>query len=238
MARVTPNLSFASAGGKPTLKISRSDWKRIETAYQHSLCETLRRNIRQATREFLEWAVFEGTVQTNSEAQARAQSIKAATREFRQAIFRCPSNIGRDADLYARHLICKHLALSSQKGRDGLQTFVLKFERDVSKGCDLALRNLERDRESGFRKGGMWNRWVRKLTATLKAKQLPIEARKDTDKHTGLPSPFVCFLRELQKCIPTDFRRSIQSDGALAQAIYTARAELRREPKTLPQAAK
>jgi hypothetical protein len=224
MAQFTPKLSFASAGGKPSLRISGADWQRIETAYRNALSSALRRKILAATQEFVEWAVFEGTVQTNSEAQTRAKLIKAEAREFRRTIFRCPPNIGRDADFCARHLICTHLGVPFENGRDGLQNLVLEFERLVSKSCDLALRDLVRERESGFHKGGMWNLWVRKLTAALRARQLPIEARKDTDKHTGLPSPFVGFLQELQKCIPTEFRRSVHSDGALAQAVYTARA--------------
>jgi hypothetical protein len=238
MAQFTPKLSFASVGGKRFLKISGADWQRVETAYRNPLSRTLRRKIREATQEFVEWAVFEVTVKTNSEAQTRAKLIKAEAREFRRTIFRCPSNIGRDADFCARHLICKHLDVPFENGRDGLHNLVLKFERLVSKSCDLALHDLVRERESGFRKGAMWNLWVRKLTAALRARRLPIEARKDTDKHTGLPSPFVGFLRELQKCIPTEFQRSVHSDGALAQAVYTARAERRREPKRSPRTPK
>jgi hypothetical protein len=227
MAQFTPKLSFASAGGKPTLRISGADWERIETAYRNPLSSTLRRKIREATQEFVEWAVFEDTVQTNSEAQTRAKLIKAEAREFRRTIFRCPPNIGRDADFRARHLICKHLGVPFENGRDGLQNLVLKFERLVSKSCDLALHDLVRERGSGFRKGEMWNLWVRKLTAALRSRQLPVEARKDTDKHTGSPSPFVGFLRELQECIPTEFQRSVHSDGALAEAVRKAKAERR-----------
>jgi hypothetical protein len=80
----------------------------------------------------------------------------------------------------------------------------------------------------------MWNWWVRKLTAVLKAHQLPTEARKDTDKSkTEKPSPFVGFIRELQACIPADYRRTTHSDPALAVAIVRARASVR-VTKTVP----
>jgi hypothetical protein len=233
MARRTAKLSFASAGGKPSLKISRADWQRIETAYRNPLSKTLRRKIRKTTREFLEWAVFERTASASSEATKRAQVIKKAVQDCRTAILQRLTNETRDADFLAQHLICKHLNLPWEKGRNGLQSLALKFAQTVSKGCDLAIRDLERDSGSGFRTGETWELWVRKLTAILEANGLPTAARKDTDKQSGksLQSPFIDFLRELQQCVPDEFRRLTQSDGALAQAIYKARTALRREPK-------
>jgi hypothetical protein len=241
MARLTAKLSFASAGGKPNLEISSAAWQRIETAYQYQLSETLRQKICEATSDFLEWAVFERTASANSKAMKRAQLIKKAARDLRRAILQRPTNVTRDADFLAQHLISKHLYLPSEKGRNGLQNLVLKFERVVSKGCDLAISDLARERGSALRRGETWDLWVRKLTAILEAEGLPTEARKDTDKQSGkgLQSPFVGFLRELQRCIPAEFQRSTEPDGgALAQAIYQARSAPRREPKRFQQAPK
>jgi hypothetical protein len=231
--RLTSKLSFASAGGKPKLKISNDDWQRIELAYGHPLAE-VRQKICAATREFLDWAVFERTAPTSSEAIARVQSIKKAVHEFREEVFQCPPKVGKDADFVARHLICKHLGLAFNKGRDGLQNLALELADFISNGCDFALADLRSEAKSGFRKGDAWDWWVRKLTAVLKAHGLPTENRKDTDKNkTGRPSEFVAFFRELQACIPVEYRRSeahsadFQANIALSAAIARARRPVR-----------
>jgi hypothetical protein len=244
MARVSPTLSFASAGGKPSLTISITDWQRIEAAYGQSLSETVRSEICAETREYLDWATFEQTVRTISEAATRVRSIKKAVRELRDVVMQCPPKIGRDADLIARRLIANHSGLSFEKGRDGLQNLVLKAAKCVLEGCNLAHAELKRGAESGFRRGDTWNLWVRNLTATLKAHQLPTEVRKDTDKNkTGKPSPFVRFIRELQACFPKEYRRSQANNSdfepniALSEAIVRARGSHRvtKRPSRLPK---
>jgi hypothetical protein len=235
MARTKPKLSFATAGGKPSLK--SADWQRIESVYGRSLPNSVRRKIRAVTRKFLEWAVFEHTVRSSSEAMERVRSIKKAAREFQEVVFTCPANVGSDADFFARHLICKHLNLAYDKGRDGLQNLALDLANSISKGCDLALADL-RSEQSAFRSGDMWNWWVCELTAVLKAHQLPTGARKDTDKSkTEKPSPFVGLIRELQACIPVDYQGTTHSDTALAVAIVRARGSVR-VTKTVPNQSK
>ena len=224
-------LSFATAGGKPSLKIL--SWRRIEKAYGHSLPKPGRLKIRAATREFLDWAVFEHTVRPTSEVIKRVVSIKKGVRKFQGVVFTCPQKVGSDADLYARHLISKHLHLAFDKGRDGLQNLAFNLANSISKGCDLALADLGSE-QSTFRSGDMWNWWVCELTAILNAQYLPTEVRKDSDKNrTGKPSPFVAFIRELQVYIPEDYRGTTHSDTALAVAIVRARRSVR-VTKTVP----
>jgi hypothetical protein len=225
MARVTAKLPFVSAGS-PGLKISDADWKRIEVAYGHSLPAPLRQRICDVTVKLLDWAVFERRAAKTSEAEKRVISIKNTARKLRDVIFRRPGNVTSDADFYARNLICKHAGLPFEHGRDGLQNFAL----DICKACDSAIADL-RCQGRSFRKGDAWNWWVVNLTTVLNSQQLPTGARKDTDKQNLGPSPFVHFVAQLQKCIPPEFRRSTQSDGALSQAIASARAALRRERK-------
>lgn len=235
--RVAAKLPIASADGKPRLKISEGDWKRIEKAYGHALTKPLRQKVCDATREYLEWDELEKAAQRASEAEVKINAVKAAASKFRDAIFQRPRNIARDADFFARRLISKHLGLSFQ-GRDGLQNSLLKIERDISDACDRAfdifdacdraLHDLQE--ENGFRDGETWGLWIRKLTKILKAHQLPTEVRKDTVKNlTGKPSPFVAFVRELQACVPEEYRRSqpysaeAPANIALSEAIYRAR---------------
>ena len=136
--RVAAKLPIASADGKPRLKISEGDWKRIEKAYGHALTKPLRQKVCDATREYLEWDELEKAAQRVSEAKVKIDAVKAAASKFTDAIFRRPRNIARDADFFARRLISKHLGLSFQ-GRDGLQNLILKIERDISDACDRAL---------------------------------------------------------------------------------------------------
>lgn len=232
MARSKEKLSFASTDSKPKLKTSSADWRRIEAAYGHLLSKTLRQQIRKETNKFLAWVVFEHTVRPKSEAAKRAHQFKKAVQDVRRVFFQRPQSITRDVDFFVQHRICEHQGLRWEKGRNGLQALVLKLDRIVSQGCDRVIAEL-RAREPGFRAGETWDLWVRNLTKILKLEGLPTQARKDTDKQTesSLPSPFIGFLRELQQCIPPEFRRSTHSDGALAQAIYEARSAPRREPK-------
>jgi hypothetical protein len=191
----------------------------------------VRRKIRAVTREYLDWVELEHKAPPSSKAAARVQAIKKAASKFRGIIFQCPPKTGREADYYARSLICKHMGLAYE-GRDGLQNLVLEIERDIAKGCERALAELTRQEESGFRHGETWELWVRKLSSILEKSQLPIRVRKDTDKAKGTtrPSAFVAFMRELQACIPKAYRRSqpgsphFEANIALSTAIGRARA--------------
>ena len=232
MARVKPKLPFASAGSGPRLKIFQADWQRIETAYGLSLPSELRRKVLKITREYLQEATLEKRAPIASQAEDRVKAIKNAAGIFRDAVLRCPSNIAREVDFYARQLISKHARLPFQGGRDGLQN--LAFEaRWVLNACNLAMAELKGLEKGNFREGEAWDRWIRNLTKLMRHRKLPIAARKDTDKQMQSSSPFVFFIGELQKCIPAEYRRSTQSQGALAQAIYSTRAAARRERKAL-----
>jgi hypothetical protein len=239
MAQFKPKSRFSAVSGRPKLRMSNADWARIEVAYGHVLAAPVRRKIRDATREYLDWVEFEPQAATMSETTARVRTIRKAAGKFREAIFRCPSKVGREADYYARSLICKHMGLRF-KGRDGLQNLALQVERDIANGCERALAELRK--ESGFRGGDTWELWVRTLTSILKKSQLPIHVRKDTDKaKAAKPSAFVAFMRELQACIPKAYRRSqprsphFEANIALSTAISRARAN--RVTKSLPMAA-
>jgi hypothetical protein len=191
----------------------------------------MRRKIRVATREYLDWAPFELAAEPNAKAVARVIAIKKAARDFQRIILQCPPEIGRDADYFARALISEYSGLAWNNGRDGLQNLALKTERAILRGCAQALAELRRAEHSGFRKGEMWDRWVRQLTSILSKDHLPTQVRKDTDKRkAAMPSAFVAFVRELQVCLPRDYRRSqahrpdFDANIALSNAIVKARA--------------
>jgi hypothetical protein len=237
MARTKPNLMFSAAGRNPRLVITTLDWVRIEEAYGHPLDPAVRKRMRAAAGQYIEWAELEQNVRPSAECTKRVCVIKHAARAFRKAIFECSPKISGEADYYARSLICKHMYLAFD-GRDGLQNLAAQVGRDVTKACERALAELRCQESSGFRPGEMWERWIRDLTAIAADAQLPTTVRKDTDKiKSDKPSPFVSLLRELQACLPQEYRRSHPSSAdaganiALSTAIVRARTR-RRVAKT------
>jgi len=237
--RTKPNLSFAAVRGRPQLKISKNDWQKMETAYGHPIATPLRRRILIATREYLDWVEFEQKADPTANCEQRIGSIKKAVGIFRRAILACPAGFSPQANFIAMRLISTHMGLPF-KGRHGLQNLALKLDRDVSKSCERALAELKSQKDSGFRRGEMWELWVRKLTAILSKNELPTQVRKDADKAKAVkPSPFVSIIRELQACLPAKYRKShplrpdFEANIALSTAIIRARSR-RRVTKSPP----
>ena len=237
--RTKPNLSFAAVRGRPQLKISKNDWQKIETAYGHPIATPLRRRILIATREYLDWVEFEQKADPTAKCEKRIDSIKKAVGIFRRAVLACPAGFGPQANFVAMRLISMHMGLPFE-ARHGLQNLALTIDRDVSEGCERALAELRSQKDSGFRRGEMWELWVRKLTTILSNNDLPTRIRKDSDKtKTARPSPFVPFVRELQACLPAKYRKShalrhdFEANVALSTAIIRARSR-RRVTKSPP----
>ena len=78
----------------------------------------------------------------------------------------------------------------------------------------------------GFVEGRAWDQLVWKLTEFAKERSLPGGVSK-FDESTQA-SPFVRFVRELQRTFPERFQRHETSNAALTEAITVARREIRR----------
>jgi hypothetical protein len=77
-----------------------------------------------------------------------------------------------------------------------------------------------------LKEGYAWCFWSFGLGQELEDHGLPSAIRKDADKRKPgqLHSPFVLFVEELQKYLPSDFTRGgVKSTDALAQGLYRAR---------------
>jgi hypothetical protein len=223
MGRQQPKIRIASGhGSDPELNISDASWSRIERALRVPLSAEARSGIYEATLTFLFLAGSEQNAEPISAARKTVQRIKESAKNFQGVIFDFPSGVGRDAGLYARHLVNYHCD-AKLKEAGGLRSVATQMNLLVA-ACDRALKHLEDPSTYGLRRGDMWKCWIQKLDAVLLAHNLPTGARKDADKSkTGLPSPYVAFVRELQACLPAMYRRSTQSDEALAKAIYDSR---------------
>ena len=221
MAQFTPTIPIASvSGGDPKLTITGQHWQRIQDTYGNELSPDLRKEIYEATISFLRFVPTERAAQPILFARTKITQIIKTAQALQKAIFKYPQSDAGDATLHANHLINRCFDHPLVKNRDKLG-FIGTLMTSLAVACEGAFITLDDPANRGRRKGETWENWVRKLTEIFKAHRLPTAARKDTDKNkTGKPSPFVAFIQELQKCFPAEFRRSTQSDEALAKSIY------------------
>jgi VCBS repeat-containing protein len=123
MGKRTPRLPVASAGpgdpiasrsantglirslARPKVAITDSDWQQIEKAYGQELSLEARRDIHEKTQEFVDRAEFEQNAEPVSDARDRITTIIGAASSLRSAL----DGGDRDADIYARTLIKRHL---------------------------------------------------------------------------------------------------------------------------------
>jgi hypothetical protein len=221
VARRTPTIPIATvSGGNPEPSIADTDWQRIETAYGLKLLPGVRKQLYQATCAMLWFVPPEQIAQPVSASRRRVERIKKAAAEFKDAVFEnSPDAYG----YYENHLFNRRFNDQRVKDRDKLR-FLGMLMTSAVVTCNQVLNHLDNPTNHGWQEGETWQLWVQELTSILTAQGLPTGARKDTDKNkTGKPSPFVALIRELQKCIPATFRRSSQSDGALAKSIHESR---------------
>jgi hypothetical protein len=230
MACIAPTIPIATLSrGDPKLSISNDDWRRIELAYGHAVPMTAREQIRGQTLTFLFFVEGEQVARPISEAKDRILQLKEAAKAFQETAFDNPQDSGRDARVYADHLVKRYFDDARIAGPEGLRSLGLVMTSLIV-ACNQALSHLQNP-QNHRRRGEAWENWIRRITDVIKAHQLPIEVRKDTDKNaTRKPSPFVALIRELQACIP-EGRKSTHSDIALSEAIVRARRP-RRVAKT------
>jgi hypothetical protein len=109
MGRQQPKIRIASGhGSDPELNISDASWSRIERALRVPLSAEARSGIYEATLTFLFLAGSEQNAEPISAARKTVQRIKESAKNFQGVIFDFTSGVGRDAGLYARHLVNYH----------------------------------------------------------------------------------------------------------------------------------
>ncbi|HEY1803745.1 MAG TPA: hypothetical protein VGG45_04640 [Terracidiphilus sp.] len=220
MARYASTLPFAVLEGRdPHLTITNANWEQIESAYGHQLDEQLREQIYLATLMFLALVPSELAGAPSANVMRKIQSIEAAAARLRDAILETPKTIGPQAARHADHLIGQNLRDTRING--GLRTIGSVME-SVVQACRTTQSEFDNSNWCGRSKGDTWKGWICQLRCILKAKNLPIAARKDSDK-SDCSSPFVRLVDKLQLLLPTTYRQSSQSRGALAKAIHAAR---------------
>jgi hypothetical protein len=238
MARYTPTIPIATiSGGDPELTIKDDEWDRIQAAYQNTLPTEIRRGIHEATLAFLNTVESEYVSEPISAALERVNSIRLGAAHFKKAIFYSPPNVGFDAKIYADRLIKNNFHDSRLSDRNILD-LLGRVMTSVIVACARAADQINSPKNHGRRKGDGWQNWIRNLDLIVKEARLPFKVRKDASKYPDEKhSEYVELIWELQKLIPTQYRRSSQSKAALAKAVWDAR-QLERDaksPKTSPK---
>jgi hypothetical protein len=97
----------------------------------------------------------------------------------------------------------------------------------LDKVCEAVRDEFGEEEYPVYKHGQLWNYWVYWLTIIVREHGLPYKARHDPDKRKVEGSPFVLFLKELQKYVPEQCRQSTRiEDDSLAKAIHRARRGL------------
>jgi hypothetical protein len=200
------------------VKISAGDWKRIEKAYGQSLSSDFRQGIIEVTRLWLAW----GSASTGA---AQIGKIRSRITRIQKRAKALHEVLQGEQPSYARSYADKCIESAFYTGRIPKAMSRVNVLTELIKSLDLAcagaLKNLDKTEKMVPTDRSRWDLWVVMLGRHLGDNGLPIRVRKDSDK-SSRPSAFVAFVRELQKTLPQEYRRSIQSDEALAQAIARA----------------
>jgi hypothetical protein len=202
--------------------ISEDEWKRIETQCGFSIPPDLRSAVVAKTQ----------TMRWFSEARQSALSTREMIRQIagerRTTIDWLNWTNGLPDEVRAM--------LMSIDEWEQFDLVIKPFMTFVVASCDRMLPSLESDPalKEAQDASHPWVDWIVEVTDLLNQYGLPTGARKDIDKNkTGLPSPFVIFIRELQQLIEPQYRQHTHSDEALADAITRARSS-RQGERTSP----
>ena len=202
----------------PALEVSAADWERIEKAYGHKLPGTLRDRIIEAS-EILKFSAIFANEHRFADVEKRIKRIRTSAAAL-HSTFRGGQQ--GPVQSYSDILINSYFSTEPLSSKVSSLNILIKQVESLNAACTRALASIESTAKNYPSKRTVWGLWVDTLTSTLSANDLPVTARKDSDK-ANHESDFVAFVRELQKSVPEEYRPSFQSNEALAQAINRAR---------------
>jgi hypothetical protein len=237
MRRRIQRLPNASGGGSPPdFKIANPLWKKIKDSYLASadlsdkppeFPAQFRSELTKATQSYL-W-----TVSLSQHAKPISTALQLVNRflhNFQEL------NTSGDIGDYIKAVFEQHFRyrLISRGGRKApsAPSAVDEMETAFVRTRD----EIVSDADAGHNAGDDWGRWVKRIAEICQSHGLPTGVRKDVDKNPGKPSPFVALVRELQTCIPEEYRRSQPSSAefenniALSEAINRARRVTKAAP--------
>jgi hypothetical protein len=219
-------LSPASAIARERkLTISKIDWLRIENAYGRSLPGSVRQAIEDATQDFVCWDMAEQDAKPIAEAMRLVGAYKKAANNFQRMLDTESESISdaeADTAMFVQRLISRNFRSIDHKLKNPFDLLQEIFT-ELDAACERATSKLSpTPTMATLGEGQVWRWWIKNLSKIMKDNSLPATVRKDSDKSTKL-SPFLMFVRELQKCLPKECNFPAHSDRALAEAIVRAR---------------
>jgi hypothetical protein len=224
MPRIIGKITRLTIRGEMGLCVTEEGWRQIEKRYGRQIPDEARRAVNDVTNKFLQLASAEEEAPLKQDALNRLRNLKERTDYLHQTINELP--VDNPIRQYVDEEIAFAYTISQYENATAILEYVSFFKRDLerfSKACDDTIHFLSQ--HNFWPAGGAWDIWIRQLTTVLDGYHLPTPARKDSDKaKSDQTSPFVEFVDAFQRLIiPERFQRSLQSKGALANAIHKAR---------------
>jgi hypothetical protein len=210
---ISPDLTDAEV-----FRPKRSDWQRVQNAFQVRLRPTQRAEIIDFVDDYFFVHELERGAPFAGDAIAWLKKLRASLNQASSLMRRKADTppLVLEAEDYARD----NLVVALRKENEGTgRTWgdVTRFVVQLEHACGEVLQDFA-TLEGGFKEGGAWRVLIIRLTEFATENNFPSLAGKG-----GKTSPFVKFVGELQKTFPKAFRKHLQSDDALAEAISTAR---------------
>lgn len=198
-------------------EIDAANWRLIEEAYGTALQPKIRADVVRATELFL----FSQNFGRTDEAIAKVKVIleahdKAATRFFNE-LFGGASSLS-DAGVYAQHLIDNNFKPARLRSDKADLDVFLDFLRAFHIACNTAIKQLTDS--SSDRRGNPRQIWLNRLAEIVEEKSW----RGEGSGESNVDHPFVQFVRELQKCLPSECQLD---QAAIAEAVLEARSKPR-----------
>jgi hypothetical protein len=252
-----------SSGGRDTasFKPSAEDWQRIADAYGQPLSVEDQAYITAVVDSYLHWQQFEPNAPFAEDALKHLNHIVKYAHPFLTTLLTTSDDQTNEAAAYAESLISSSMAdkLSPETdyiaeldaspngfvvwkhaGDSPPRTNKLDELRDLLTNllaaCKAVRAQLSEDDQAAFEEGQAWQLMVRKLVLWARQRGFPATASKGRSKKASInppPSPFVAFVRELQKTFPAEkYQRHMHSDDALSKAIADVLADMKRQDTT------
>jgi hypothetical protein len=199
------------------------NWKSVEKKYGCPISDETRAKLLEATQRFIWDARSEETAEPQADTEAKLCKIKRAATRFQSAL--CEEFDSTDAGVYAKLIFKKKFPDRQLPPEADPINFSIELSTSVVVACHEALtsiKTLEAQELGGNGNLSPWRKWITRITRIAKDSKLSTSVRKDA--HPGPEaSAFLLLVRELQGCVPKEYRHKIEFVDGLAQAIHRAR---------------
>jgi hypothetical protein len=195
----------------------RTDWERIQNAFGVRLGPTERAEVIYFVNDYFYVHELERRAPFAGDAIAWLKKLRASLQQVLNLMRRKADTapLLLEAEDYARDNLV--VLLRAKSGPRWTWGNKVSFVAQLEHACGKVIQDFETI-EGGFKEGSAWKILITRLTEFAARNNFPFLAGKG-----GRTSPFVKFVRELQKTFPKAYRKHLQSDDALAEAISKAR---------------